>query len=108
MTTLAQEKADWSGQSGAVYRYSVYPIRAPFRPLAGNYIFCRRNGLGHWLAVYVGQTSNLAERFDDHHKMPCISRYGATHIHAHANAWEADRLSEEADLIRALNPPCNG
>jgi predicted GIY-YIG superfamily endonuclease len=73
---------------------------------AGNYIFAKRTLTG-WTPTYIGQTRNLAERFEDHHKKECIKQHGATHVHAHLNEKQADRLAEEADLIKSWHPACN-
>ena len=97
----------WEGASGATYGYWVYPIGTPLKAEGGNYIFAKETRPGSWAPAYVGQTSNLAERFEDHHKKWCIKQHGATHIHAHLNAKERERLVEEADLIKNWHPPCN-
>ena len=107
MTTTAQ-KQDWTGSSGQKYTYEVYPIGTNFRPVPGNYIFARY-APGEWFPIYIGETSDLSQRFDNHHAMPCIKRNGATHIHVHENnSGVAARRAEESDLIRRWNPPCNG
>ena len=92
---------EWKGKSGRVYLYWIHPIGQVFEPVPGNYIFAKATAPGHWVPVYIGETKDLSERFDDHHKMPCIEERGATHIHVHVN-------NEEADLIANYNPPCNG
>jgi len=99
---------DWPGKSGTTYRYSVYDLPPSFNKAAGNYIFAKRNSEGYWVPVYIGQTDDLSERFDDHHKATCISRAGATHIHAHAKEDERERLEEEADILAKFSTPCNG
>ena len=103
---MAQEII-WQGASGANYRYWIYPVGNSFNPAPGNYIFAKQGG-GGWHAVYIGETGDLSERFDSHHKAGCISRNGATHIHVHRNdGGVTARRSEEADLVRRWNPPCN-
>lgn len=98
----------WTGRSGTVYQHSVYPIGQTFDPVPGNYIFAKVVE-GRWNAVYIGQTADLSERFDGHHKMQCIRAHGATHIHARRNnGGERARRVEEKDLIENYNPPCNG
>jgi predicted GIY-YIG superfamily endonuclease len=98
----------WAGQSGASYKYWVYPFDIPFDPKPGNYIFAGQSGPGRWHALYIGQTSDLSERFDTHHAMAEAKRRGATHIHAHVNGDEKARLAEEADLRQRWKPPCKG
>lgn len=99
----------WTGQSGAPYRYEVYPLNQEFKKAPGNYIIAKLIGPSQLKALYVGETGDLSERFDGHHKMPSILRNGATHICAHLSPDSAVlRRAEEQDLIAALTPPCNG
>jgi len=99
----------WDGISGRENRYEIFPIGRSFKALPGNYIFAKETSPGTFVPIYIGQTKNLSERFDDHHKMPCIKRNGATHIHVRINnGGENARLAEERDLIRRWNPRCNG
>lgn len=98
---------EWPGESGKAYKYWVYPIGTSLKAEAGNYIFARETKPNTYLAVYIGQTENLSERFDDHHKKVCIKQEAATHIHAHLNATKQSRLDEESDLIAKWLPTCN-
>lgn len=98
----------WTGVSGTPYNYFVHPIGTDFNAVPGNYIFAKMNSQGRWVSVYIGETGDLSERFDNHHAMPCIKRNGATHIHAHkSSAVKQTRLNEETDLRKNYNPPCN-
>ena len=100
--------AQWVGASGQTYTYYVHSWPTEFTDKrGGNYIFCKIVNQ-KWKAIYIGETGNFSERFDNHHAMPCIERQGATHIHAHLNTNESARLAEEDDLIQNHNPPCNG
>ena len=102
------ETCVWTGISGKTYKYWVHPIGTPLKAAAGNYIFAKRNNAGRWVAVYVGETEGLSERFDNHHAAPCINRNQATHIHAHLTpGGRQARLDEETDLRKNYNPPCN-
>ena len=104
----ATQTVNWPGQSGERYTYYVYDIRTKFNSAPGNYIFAKLVN-GRWSPVYIGETSDLSERFDNHHAMPCIKRNGATHIHAHRNDSGVNaRRAEESDLIRNFKPSCNG
>jgi len=99
---------EWEGTSGKKYKYWIYKIDTTFEAVAGNYVFARNIDQKYWQPVYIGQTSDLSERFDDHHKMPCIKQEEATHIHVHKSSDnEAERLAEESDLVKKWNPICN-
>jgi len=92
----------WTGASGTQYTYHIYTLPQHFSKCDGNYIYAKWNG-SHWLAVYIGE-GDLSERCtENHHQAPCISRKGATHVHAHQTASEDARKAEESDLL-AGNP----
>lgn len=106
-----QNICNWRGISGEFYCYSIHPIGTEFMDVPGNYIFAKtqEDSPGWWTPVYIGQTSNLNKRFDDHHKEDSILREGATHIHVHVASFiEQARRVEEKDLIDSYDPPCNG
>lgn len=93
-----------TGASGTTYTLGVYPLGTPFSAVGGVYIVRKDN-----TALYVGQTGNLAERFEDHHKEPCWRSRGANNMAVMAvSGGETHRLAIERDLIQSLNPPCNG
>ncbi len=88
------------------YEYYPHPIGTNFKNVPGNYIFAYQSTAG-WHAVYIGQTNDLGARLANHEKLPVSMKAGATHILAHTNSVEADRLSEEADLVATFQPRCN-
>lgn len=99
----------WDGRSGRTYKYWIYKIGTTFEKAPGNYIFAKETKPNTFRPIYIGETEDLSERFDDHHKMPCIKQEGATHIHVHKNTGgETARQAEEADLVGRWNPICNG
>jgi hypothetical protein len=111
---MEQKKCSWHGISKKEYVYSIFEMPPSFKiGQPGNYIFTKKNSAGQWVPIYIGQTKDLGERFDDHHKVPCIISKGATHIHAHLNkGGENARTNEESDLLQrftnALTPTgCN-
>lgn len=101
------DTCNWTGSSGKVYSYEMYLIDQGWNDVPGNYIFAKETTRGRWTALYVGQTESLSDRLPNHNKRPSAIRNGATHIHAHVNRDVDARLTEEADLIKALQPPCN-
>jgi excinuclease UvrABC nuclease subunit len=103
----APPQINWPGRSGLKYLYWIYPIETAFNDAPGNYVFARQSSPGKWSPVYIGQSKNVAQRLSSHEKEECAKRNGATHIHVHSTPTEADRLSEELDLISRWKPPCN-
>jgi len=90
---------DWTGRSGTPYRYWIYPLPANFNPgQPGNYIYAKKNGLGQWVPIYIGQ-GDLGSRSSNHHQALCIQQKGATHFHCHKNELESNRLAEERHLL---------
>ena len=99
----------WEGASGTNYKYWIHSLPPNFKAVAGNYIFAKEAEPSTYAPVYIGETEDLSDRFDDHHKAACIQSEGATHIHVHANSGgDEARRAEESDLIAKWSPPCNG
>jgi hypothetical protein len=98
----------WPGDTGLFYKYEIYPIETTFVATPGNYIFAKEATPHHWTPVYVGETHDLSLRFDARHRGECITKYGATHIHAHVNdSGNKARQDEECAIRRQWKPPCN-
>jgi len=105
---MTEETFFWEGESGKTYKYGVYKISASFEDQPGNYIFTKETYSGRWLPVYIGETDSLANRLPNHEKLPCVERNGGTHIHVHISSSDEEiRRSEEVDLIKKWDPPCN-
>jgi len=97
------------GKSGKMYKYTIYDLGTQFSAVPGNYLFVKKLANGSHNILYAGETGDLSERFDDHHKMTCIMRQGATHIHVHKSSGDKKvRRAEEADIREEWDPPCNG
>ena len=97
-----------NGKSGKVYDYYTHPFGESFKPAPGNYVFVKKDSEGINI-IYIGETGDISERFDSHHKMDDIKSAGATHILTHTgDANEKIRKTEEQDLIDNYDPPCNG
>ncbi|MGA9137925.1 MAG: hypothetical protein WBZ39_08330 [Methylovirgula sp.] len=100
---MAEEKhdtCDWIGASGKSYTYYIWPRHPDLKPdQPGNYIYAKLNEKGLWVPVYVGQGDLAVRATEDHHRVECIDSKGATHVHLHLNAKEADRLAQEQDLL---------
>ena len=100
----------FTGASGMKYDFDVYPWGTNFRPIGAVYFTTKRyssgNGYSH-AKIYVGQTGDLLERFDNHHKIGCFRTNGANCICIHPEGVENSRRRIESDLISNYNPPCN-
>ncbi len=102
------EKVTATGKSGKKYEFSVYPWGTTFKALGGVYLVLKKKQTGGYDVLYVGQTGDLSERFDDHHKQGCFNRNGKTHIAVKVESVEKTRLAIERDLSDNYNPTCNG
>ncbi|MCY4555137.1 MAG: GIY-YIG nuclease family protein [Chloroflexi bacterium] len=99
----------WPGKGSRKHKFTLYDIGTDFRAIGACYIFTKESTSGKWTAIYVGQTSDLSERFDNHHAMPCIKKNGATHICVYTEGMRdaVERRKLERELIDRLDPPCN-
>lgn len=107
MATSTTSTITLQGRSSAKYDFFLYPWGADFKAIGGVYSVLRQDPDGY-AVIYVGQTGDLSERFDDHHKAKCFALHRRTHIVARVKESERQRLVIEADLIASYNPPCNG
>ena len=67
------------GQSGADYEFDVYTWGADFNNVGAVYYISNRyvdsdSGWTH-TDIYIGQTGDLSDRFDNHHKAQCFVDY---------------------------------
>ena len=105
---MAAQTIMWPGASGKQYKYWIYPMNTSFKDLPGNYIFAKETSPGKWTPIYIGETGSLKDRLSNHEKMPCVKRYGGTHVHTHASSEDEEtRRAEESDLLAKWDPPCN-
>lgn len=104
----AVDKVTVEGISGTQYEFDVYLWGTQFKPVGAVYIVLKKKPTGNYDLLYVGQTGDLSERFDNHHKKPCFDRNGKTHIGVRVESSEKRRLSIEADLTAKYKPVCNG
>jgi predicted GIY-YIG superfamily endonuclease len=108
---MAQQTQDWHGKSGMAYTFNVWTIDTQFNEVACVYIYTKLVN-NNWQAIYVGQTSQLATRLQQHadgdsDSDKCIQRSGATHIHVHQKSPESARLDEETDIRNNYRWSCN-
>ena len=104
---LAAESITMEGRSGAKYDFQIYQWGTAFKPLGAVYAVLKRRADGRYDVIYVGQTGDLSERFDNHHRAACFTLNGKTHIGVHLESSEQRRLAIEKDLIAYYGPSCN-
>jgi len=104
--------ATFHGVSENSYSFEVYPFDQEFRQVGAVYIVTKRtlksDGGGSHSFIYIGQTGNLPQRFDSHHKANCFTRHKANCICVHVESDEDTRFAIETDLCRRHITPCNG
>ena len=96
-----------NGTLGRRFSFTAYPWGTPLVRAGGVYVVLNSDSALTPI-TYVGQTGDLSERFDAHHKALCFVRHGRTHIAVLLEGNETQRRLIESELIRSNNPPCNG
>lgn len=101
----------FTGRSGKVYRFRVYPLGTKFRPVSGVFVITSRfqsNGGGNrHVALYVGHTEDFSQPFGQHRRAKEFMQQGANCICLRKDASEGSRLAKQQDLIAALHPTYN-
>ena len=94
------QQVQWAGASGTKYTYYVYALPSNLSEgQDGNYIYAKIEN-NSWKPIYVGEGDlGMRTKIDNHHQAACLKSKGATHVHAHKNGVEKDRLAEEQDLL---------
>ena len=103
----AEGKITVKGASGTQYEFEVYRWGTTFNPIGGVYLVLKKLPAGNYEILYIGQTGDLSERFDNHHQAACFTRNGKTHIAVKPESSEQKRLAIETDLIRNYKTSCN-
>ncbi|MEJ2628808.1 MAG: GIY-YIG nuclease family protein, partial [bacterium] len=92
-------------------KFNVYTLDTNFNSVSAIYFVTRRyessSGYYNHKKIYVGETGNLPERFDDHHKKDCFKKYNANCICVYQENSEERRLEIEKDLYNNYKPVCN-
>lgn len=104
---MAQEnKVVVNGASGRTYELILYPWGQAFNPVGGVYLVLKRK-ISNYGILYVGQTGDLKQRFDCHHKQGCFDQNAKTHIGVRAVSSDKERLAIERDLLDHYKTTCN-
>ena len=95
---------DFSGKSGASYRYTLLEEGHPLWPSGGNYLYVRKGEKGPQV-VYAGEAESLFRGYHDHWDR--ARAHGATDIYLRLNISGSVRREEQADIIARHQPPMN-
>lgn len=99
----------FEGASGKTYEFNVYPWDTSFKAIGAVYVVTRREKREDtwWhTRIYIGQTGDLSERFDNHHKAECFEENNRNCICVHREDVEAKREEIEKDLLDNLSTKC--
>ena len=66
----------------------------------------RREG-NRYPIIYIGDTGDLSQRFDNHHGAQCFTLNRKTHVAVLPEGSNDRRLAIETDLRQNYNPICN-
>ena len=106
-TQTQKETITAIGKSGTKYEFQVFPWGTSFNAVAAVYLVLKKQA-GKYPVLYVGETEDLKERFENHHKQGCFDRNGKTHVGVLQEGIGTRRLRIEADLVANYNPPVTG
>lgn len=109
MASLGRTKC--RGQSGEVYRFKVYPLGTRLRKRGGLYVITSRfrnagGGYRH-VPLYVGQSKDLSQPFEQHPSAEKTPHHGGNCICIQLDASEESRLAKQQDLVATFHPLCN-
>lgn len=102
----------FKGKSGTEYEFDVYKLNTLFKDdYAAVYCITKREqnkpGSHSHTMIYVGETGELGNRLDNHHKQRCFEQHNANCVCVLGEPNEQTRLKIEADLIANYDPDCN-
>ena len=105
---MSNDTVNVRGASGTSYRFTVYPWGTNFNPVSAVYLILRKEyPSGSYTILYVGQTGDLSDRFNNHHKQQCFDSNRKSHIGVLMEGSEPRRLNIEADLLGYYQTACN-
>lgn len=96
----------FTGVDGKKFSFAVYPKNIRVNKGAALYSFLKRVD-GKYYVLYIGQTTDLAERLVNHHKWEEASKAGFEFLAICRNVQARDLESAEASLIQKYHPRCN-
>ncbi len=102
---------DFTGISGHVYTFNVYPLNYTLPHKEAVYFVTHRTikadmSVDHVL-IYVGETADLTKEFKKHPKEKCFQNETANCICAYWEELGETREKIKEDLLNQYHPPCN-
>ena len=96
-----------NGASRRTFSFQVFPWSTNLKQSGAVYAVLKQTPTGHYSIIYLGQTSDLNKRFENHHKQDCFDQNGKTHLAVYPVPTESRRFDIETDLLRSYKPVCN-
>ena len=97
---------EFTGKSGAVYRYTSLEEDRFLPPAGANYVIARLRPEGADL-IFAGETDNLAARSWSSQLDAARGKYGEAQVLTRLNVRCAIRLAEQEDLVEEHRPAMN-
>lgn len=97
---------NFRGKNGHIYHFQVYGKNEQLPSTAALYAFMNYSN-GEWHVLYIGQTIDLPERMESHHKWHEAERLGFNYLAVCLDVNLLMMDDDEKNLIQFYNPPCN-
>ena len=102
---------DFTGITGRIYTFNVYPLNYHLTDKEAVYFVTHRtikadSSVDHIL-IFVGETEDLAKEFINHTKSVCFDKETANCICVHWEDHKETREKIKDDLLNHYHPPCN-
>jgi len=102
----------WQGASGRWYEFDVAKTKRAWEPMGGIYMFVKPGDYptmeaGGPIALYIAQTTNLADSLARHEVWAAAQALGAAEIHLLQVPDMSQRVMIEQDVIKAQSPILN-
>lgn len=110
MAKLTESTITLTGKSGKEYKFEIYSLDTKFNAVTAVYLFSRRyktDDVYRHSYIYLGYTTDLSTRFDNHHKAACIKKNDANCVCIYRADTEKAAIAAEEDILAAINFPCN-
>ena len=92
--------------NGRTYEFEVYPKETRFNDVMALYVFLAP-AFGGYLPLYIGQTTELGTRLENHHKWAEAVRYGFEYVGVCRDVTLLSLDFDERALIQRHRPLLN-